>query len=523
MSRLELVDADALSKIFEFNHDLFMKQRNEFIEQRRRIIGSMTQYDLAAHRKFIQKTIEINNISMNCIVKLDSNDGPHKIIDPPSTHFSLPKLAVTFRKIDFNFKSHQTDFMYLPSLDHQSQTESGIKVIFLDCTFTGNRDKNQNISCILFGNSVFQFDNCKFHCVDLFAVFHGTAFGTFELTNCEMNSNELIIRGKNIDKITGVGGHALEHNFSLNGEYISKVYAAFRFEDILTNPPQSSNLGQESFRILRTLKDARDNILMRIERDDCSSIGIKELCQILLYDSLRLRVSPDQVKIKVGNSPKIIISNSIIDTIIFFGKGNFRFTGKNRFSRLVGGNLPSTIYWGGGQNFDVGEKNLFDNRDFFLNLKSNRETQQDAYQTLVVQKELAKCHHALLHLEGTRASLQDRMIFGFSRLVSYHGTSWIRTLTLIALLNLVVFLLFATAETFSNSTFGSFIDFVSTWLNADGLNIYLELFNPIKRASLHFSIQGWYATLLDWFHKIFYGLLAYELVKTLRRFGRASS
>ena len=523
MSRLEMVDASVLSNIFEFNLDFFMNQRNKFIEKRRPIIGSMNQYDLAAHCEFIQKTIDSNKISMSCLVTLDSSDDPHEIIDPPSSHFSLPKLTIEFRKIDFNFRSDQSHFMFLPSLDHQSQKESGIKVIFLDCTFTGNNDKNKNISCILYGNSVFQFNNCKFHCVDLYAVFQGTAFGTFELTNCVMNSNELIIQGKSIDKITGIGGHVLEHKFSLDGEYISKIYAAFRFEDLLTKPTKSSNLGQEDFQVLRTLKDARDNIRMRIERDDCNSIGIKELCQILLYDSLRLRVSPDQVKIKIGNSPVVKISNNKIDTIRFVGKGNFRFTGKNKFSRLYGGNLPSTIYWGGGQDFDVGEENIFDNRDFFLNLKSNKETQKDAFQTLIVQRELSKCHHALLHLEGTRASLQDKIIFGFSRFVSYYGTSWIRTLTLIALLNLAVFLLFATTNTFLNSTFGSFIDFVITWFNADGLNIYLELFNPIKRASSHFCIHGWYATLLDWFHKIFYGLLAYELVKTLRRFGRASS
>ena len=526
MGSKKSVDASVLTEAFKFNEQLFTECHEEFKKQRGKFICESDIYDLAAHSRFIQDVIETNGISSNCSLKLGDSDDSYRVFDLHSDHFKVPKLTIQFRNVEFIFNADASGntSILLPSLDHSKilkptevtypYKKSGLMVIFSSCTFKSGRQRRHILNCSLSGTSSLNFDDCKFEEVGLLVAFAQFSNGNLSLENCTINNEILLING--YGSFNSRSGGIQHEGLLVAPEEIAKIHKANHFEKALTQISSREKDKVFSEHVL-TLEDPRMKLRDRININR-SDIELADLCEILLYDSLKLKVSADQVQISEKHPPSIEISNSDIDFLVFSGKGEYRFTGKNRIAILRGGNLPAKVYWGGGQKFATTKDAIFLNRDFFLNLKANREIQRDAFQTLIVQGELAKCHHAILRLEDVRTSFQDRTLFFFSWLVSYYGTSWVRTLISFAALNMIVFLLFVAMIFLLNADIGTCDFCVDTWPK-----IYLELLNPIARASSHFCVHGFWPTLFDILHKIAFAFLAYELVKTLRRFGKANS
>ena len=216
---------------------------------------------------------------------------------------------------------------------------------------------------------------------------------------------------------------------------------------------------------------------------------------------------------KTPSAPVIDISNSEIENIYLKGKINSRFYGKNIFGILKSEEYTFDLfYWGGYQKFSTQGDDVFSNRTFFIGLNNNNEIQNDGMQLLNIQKEIAKCNYVILRLEG-ESSRQDRVLFWFSGLVSHHGTCWITTIAWFFILNLSVMILFG---------FLTCIPEPRDWNKL--VNIYFQLFHPLKTASTIFEVKNnGLASFFDVVHKSFYAILSYELVKTLRRFGRSNA
>ena len=241
--------------------------------------------------------------------------------------------------------------------------------------------------------------------------------------------------------------------------------------------------------------------------------GISTDCKINSLELFELELQLNKQSKANKFPPSVTIKNSKIDDICFIGKINSLFRKGNIFGVLRSDRYTfDTFYWSGYQKFNTVEDDIFSNHSFFLDLNANKVIQNNSFQLLTIQRELARCYHAILRSEG-KSSQQDRILFWFSSIASHYGTCWITTVTWLLILNLSVIIPF---------------DFLSCAVDPRDLNklfdIYFQLLNPIKLPSIIFDVEnsGW-ASFFDVFHKIIYAFLSYELVKTLRRFGKSNS
>ena len=511
MNKFKQVDAKFLSEIFDEKFGFISKYDNEYTEEMFSLLSD-GPYNLESHWNYFQQEISTRKFSKNIDTELERDGDSFQHNEPYyQMDFFEPKLAITFKNINFIFNNSIK--ILLPSLDFYEKN-SGVMVTFSSCKFFVNGSDSYHINCGLCGNSSLHFEYCEFQSIDILVAFEKFSNGKLIFSNCTINSNSVKIMVKEPFDVTGAT--VKELGVSIQADEMAKIYGASYFENRLTEYVSDKKRGALAH-VGGGLSDPRHSIQELLDKE--SDIELKHLCRILLYDSQKLHVSAHQLRSIQGKVPKIEIYDCKMKTLSFGGKGEFRFFGNSSFSCLYGGGPPSEVYWGGGQEFNTLTKDFaFRNRIFFLNLKANAEVQKDAFQALMIQKDLAKCHHSLLRFEPSNTSLQDRIIFRFSWLASYYGTSWVRALIMIVVFNFFVLVFFASIDKYQNSCDIGCLDLIVTWANA-----FLELFNPIAQASSHFCVRGWWLTFFDWIHKFFYAAFAYEFVKSVRRFGRANS
>ena len=401
-----------------------------------------------------------------------------KIKDEGLTHFNIkvilnnyvlhnlasypsPRITVQFEKIDFDIND-----LFGIEIPAYSYTEgpTGIELFFSYCNFKNSESNHLAISWLPDGNTILYFTNCKFKYIDSIIMFDLSSSSNIFMNECEAVNGETVFREGDLADIK-------------KGFFSKSLDQKIQNTHIFKPEPRSKD-----------------------------HIGREELF------------------------PSITIVNSKIDSLQLIGKINSFFRNKNIFRSLNSSDFSfSSFYWGGYQKFSTSDDHIFSNRKFFLDLNKNDVIQNDAFQLLTIQKELAKCHHVILRSEGN-PSWQDRVLFRFSQCVSNHGTSWLRTIMMFYFgFNLFAFLIFSVisvlVNTFHISSYNDFIQvWCHLWFNTDGLNAYGKLFNPIEFPSEIFCVEDeWWAPFLDVIHKIIYALLSYELVKTLRRFGRSNS
>ncbi len=196
-------------------------------------------------------------------------------------------------------------------------------------------------------------------------------------------------------------------------------------------------------------------------------------------------------------------------------------------------------------------ENLLDSQHFlthkkiFIVLKQRAITNGDIAQEMILQREIAKCDHAIAKSEKWRA-WQDRMIFWFSKWISNYGTSWARPLGWLIALNLLI----AVSAQYSIpghelktwailSYIFSGTDFNAVCINAvsnicniwailsdpQTLVIFLKLLNPTSYLPGLFELKsagpnGWELLSLFILQKIILAFTLYEMIKIFRRFGR---
>ena len=375
-------------------------------------------------------------------------------------NYSYPIITINFQKIDFDICD--SFGIEIPAYSYPDGS-SGIELSFSSCNLRNSGNSFSKIDWLPDGNSSLCFKNCKFEDIYMLIMFDLSSSSDIFLSSCEMINGETVFREGDLADV--------------KKDSIAKSMDQ-KFHDVHIFKPESRS------------------------KDDMN-----------------------QEKL-----PSITIVNSKIDNLRLIGRINSFFRNKNIFKALRSGEYRfDRFYWGGYQKFSTSDDEIFLNQKFFLDLNANEEIQNNNFQILIIQRELAKCYHAILRSEG-KVSWQDRVLFRFSQYVSNHGTSWLRAARVFSIdFNLlIVFPIISTASICINNSFESYIGFINawydSWISTRGLNAYGRLFNPLELASQIFFVKNeWWTPFFDGAHKIIYALLSYELVKTLRRFGRSNA
>lgn len=515
------VNAQALFEILSIVPAEYLENQQGFREARKAFLSREGHYDLQAHYRYIQHKASEHGVEKNVKISIDCGKEPYSPLE-----FAKPKLSIDFADVEFHF-TRELDVLSVLSLPHLG-SQSGTGIRFSSCKFTSDQKQQYHIQVQLHGKCNLEFHRVEFCGVNHLASFHREASGHLTFRSCDMKNQHVTLEGTSTTSEVALSNNIEAH---LNSEELAKIKGARFFEERLAEVTLPAGICEKPpgflFEFRKRLIDARHEI------------GAADVCDLLIHEADKLRVAPDQVELHGEGTPVVEISNCSMGSLGFRGKANYRFSGKNYFGKLKGNLSLTHVSWGGYQSFSTGKDDVYENRTFFLQLKDEAEAKKDFMQSMIIQREIAKCQHGVFKRENITSSLQDRITFGFSRFVSNYGTSWLRALGAMLLLNFIALLLFAASEIWQEparimlissltdlrlhyarefeavkhaQTFGKSI---GTWVE-----IYLELLNPVSRASTHFQVTGWWGTLLDGLHKFLYASIAYEFVKALRRFGR---
>ncbi len=215
----------------------------------------------------------------------------------------------------------------------------------------------------------------------------------------------------------------------------------------------------------------------------------------------------------------ITISNNEFNNLCIKGNGNFHFTGENTIRQLKIMSIDyyetsrlrplPIVHWGAHQKLDEDGRYFFAHKKIFITLKQKATANGDTTQEMILQREIAKCDHAIVKSEKGWGTYQDKAIFGFSKWISNYGTSWIRPLLLLTVLNLVVACL---------------VQLICSETKATFLVVFFELFNPTSYLPKLLGSEGAGVSGLISFlfisQKIVLAFTLYEMIKIFRRFGR---
>ncbi len=145
----------------------------------------------------------------------------------------------------------------------------------------------------------------------------------------------------------------------------------------------------------------------------------------------------------------------------------------------------------------------------------------DKFQESTINYHIAKCDEYLVRLDGWKDSVQDKLIMFAGKILSRHGTSWLRPLTWIVSINFIAGII--VFHILNNSVCQHVIEECNFW------HIFGETFNPLSTPTgIAEDIKGDGYDLLEGpyiglaisvlLSKAFYAMCIYEFVRAARRF-----
>ncbi len=370
------------------------------------------------------------------------------------------------------------------------------------------------INVFLGHNATLSFIENNFEDIDVVARVQNTAVAVLEFQ-------------KNISKKPiGIGKDSNEESFSIAGSWRLKegtrgqIYAANKIEKLMNRNDlvksnecliglleKESNLSNQN---LKPSEEVKRNVLKNI------------VCKAKQHKNNKIKVTPEQVE---GADDKCIIriSDNEFDVLNIFGMTNFYFEGRNVIKQLTPYapqyldiapgevSIEPSVHWGAHQKLDEDGEYFLVHKKIFTILKQRAIANSDTMQEIILQREIAKCDHAIAKSEKWRA-WQDRTIFGFSKWISNYGTSWIRPLGWLAGLNFLI---------------ACFVQLICPETKSTFLVIFFELFNPTSYLPKLLELKGaggagdnaWISFLFI-SQKVILAFTLYEMIKIFRRFGK---
>ncbi len=274
-------------------------------------------------------------------------------------------------------------------------------------------------------------------------------------------------------------------------------------------------------------------------------------------ENSKIKVTPEQAE-EADDKCIIRISDNEFNALHVFGMTNFYFEGRNVIKQLIPYvehdpevvpgkiSIEASIHWGAGQNLDEDGKYFFTHKKIFTTLKQRAIANNDTAQEMILQREIARCDHAIAKSEKWRA-WQDRTIFWFSKWISNYGTSWIWPLGWLIVFNILIAV---SAQCITGHNFKVLVildalpkvweslDFtiLTVLSNSSTLVIFFELFNPtsylpelldptsylpkmLEPKNLNPAPNAWISFLFI-FQKVILAFTLYEMIKIFRRFGK---
>ena len=225
-----------------------------------------------------------------------------------------------------------------------------------------------------------------------------------------------------------------------------------------------------------------------------------------------IELKPEYLNIlKTNDKLHLILNDNQINTLNI-EHFSFFLQGVNQIKKLPIHPREIDIYWNEKTIVDPEGEHTYHNRDFLIELKKKFKSKEDSLQERLIQRELIKCEAQILKKEGLMSAWQNRFIMFMSGFISNYGISWFRSLLLLFSLNLSLSLL---AHIYIN------------YYHVEKLNslfyVFFESLNPasnLRDTIFVTDSNNTYTSLsiINIFHKVFFGMAAYETIKIVRRF-----
>ena len=289
--------------------------------------------------------------------------------------------------------------------------------------------------------------------------------------------------------------------------------------------------------------------------DGTKLINVIDFLKIIAYHIMKNKVKAENIKIphlSIERTDTVILIDNQISKLKLEGYMHVYFRGKNTIETIICESQYTNIYWGAYQNIDPDKNNYYLHKEFFIRQKNKEFSKNDKQQQIILDREIAKCDHALIRDEkevdditNTKSWLlrffafikkvirtwQDQFIYTWSKQVSDYGVSWATPTLYLLVVNMVVAVYLLLVACAWNQQGGvklcpSFIEIFRDY----GMIIVFELFIPLKNLSEviepcqilncqvgKFIQPSWHLSLVNVLHKIIYAGLVYETIRSFRR------
>jgi len=361
-------------------------------------------------------------------------------------------------------------------------------------------------------NTILQFYKCDFEKVDLYLSANKSSKCALDLNGNKFNNRHVTIGS------TGRNNLATGEYWSIDADLAGQVLAAPSVEKRIRN------------RFVSGGKPVIEKLAKRISNDP-DSITLSDLLAAFIEEKELPTVAPEYVSHHATESICRIQGNTF-NTLTFGGLIHFFINGRNKIRRFELGAIPPTVRWGERQVLDQACVFGEFHREQFLRLKRQSDRLNDTRQSNIFQREVMRCERAIARQEPFLISLQDRVILGFSNAVSGFGTTWARPLLLMGMFNLVIAWV---SKAISIQPCGDVIDILwsvlgptesrpnlAVWCSTQPslLFLFIEMFNPLSSIPSLLNSDKAVHAFLDVVQKFLYATLAYDIIKTFRRFSK---
>ena len=228
--------------------------------------------------------------------------------------------------------------------------------------------------------------------------------------------------------------------------------------------------------------------------------------------------------------------NNILSRIVVGGEMRFSFDEGNHITFLDCERNISGFYWGRSEKLSTDEGNIDHHRELFVQLKTKAIENNDKFQELILNHEILRLETILLKDKKKNSKIwqfiqnwillqnwklfqnwedfQDKTILWVGAVFSNHGTSWIRPILILFLINIFI------------SLFIVYNLACADWQT--GLFIFAELYNPLSNLGdsvkqivddeKDILFSPWVFATINAIQKFFFAGLAYETIRVFRRF-----
>ena len=444
-----------------------------------RIDDKKVKYDIHAHIRYI-KWVLSNNADKDLSNFIEINGPYTKKEFVEETNFEhSPEYEIIIKnliiqtsnpcnplKLEYNFGS--------------------VSIKFENNTFIATKSKNCYCNIRVGMPTYVTFNKNNFDKVDLFLGCMNNDQIFISLTNNTFNNRHITISS----------GGGPTKGYSSGGDLKSDIAGGI--------------IGVEGInRMVNQPRDSEKSKLIEKIKKEPEKCGISHILQMLIYFDEKVNILPEHISLPPSTNIVKIIDNSFTKLKIS-GFSKFFFHGKNKINQIVFKGDKINIHWGPYQKLDKDGQYAHSHKQLFIALKARAIENQDKFQELIYQREIARCDWGILKDEKFLTSIQDWIVLCVGWAFSNHGVSWFRPIVWLLGINIAIALTYSHVTCSTESSWSTF------W------NAFWELLNPITNLTYE-NVENCEPhknaiSFINAFQKVILFGLTYEIIKVFRRF-----